>query len=413
MEKASSSTSMPTVILTVFIDLLGFGLIIPILAPLLLDPGDMLGDMSVGQRNLVYGYLIACFSITQFFFAPFIGSLSDRYGRKPVLFISLFVSLVGYLLFAYAIYIENLLLLFVGRSISGIASGNLAIIYSAIADLSKPEEKAKNFGLVGMAFGIGFVFGPLLGGVLSDSQIVSWFNFTTPFLFASGLVILNLILVYTTFPETLAHPNKKAKITLLSSVQELRKATSNPNLRAIFLVIFLTNFGFTFFTQFIQPFLIEKFDFDQSDIGFLFGYIGIFIAFTQGVLVRLASKRFGPVPIVAISLLSLSLVFLMLLVPETTLGLYLIMPGIAIAQGMSNPNLYAIVSNSVPEHLQGETLGMQQSVTSLAQLAPPIIGGYVLSLQYTFPIWLAAGVTFLAWIAFILQFGFKDKNKNK
>ncbi len=408
MVTSSTSSSMPTIVLTVFIDLLGFGIIIPILAPLLLDPGDMLAGMEEENRNLVYGYLIGSYSISQFFFAPFIGALSDRYGRKSILFISLIAGLSGYLIFAYGIYTQDLILLFVGRCTSGIASGNLAIIYSAIADISEPEEKAKNFGLVGMAFGIGFIFGPLLGGVLSDKEIISWFNFTTPFLFAALLVVCNLLLVFTSFPETLKHPNKNARLSLLSSVRDLGKAMSNQQLRAIFLVIFLINFGFTFFTQFIQPFLIKKFGFDQSDIGFLFGFVGIFIAITQGLIVRYVSKFYGPVPVVALSTFMLGVVFLLILVPETTLGLYLIMPGVALAQGLANPNLYAIVSNSVPKHLQGETLGMQQSVTSIAQFVPPIIGGYVLSIQFTFPIWLAAATTLLASLAFIIQFGWKD-----
>jgi DHA1 family tetracycline resistance protein-like MFS transporter len=405
-QRRVSGRPILTIFLTVFIDLLGLGIIIPILAPLLLDPGDMLQGMPSEDRNMIFGYLIATFSIFQFFFAPLLGSLSDHFGRKKVLFFSLFATLAGYLLFAYGISSRQLWLLFASRCLSGIAAGNLSVIFSAIADLSSPKEKAKNFGLVGMAFGLGFIIGPVLGGILSDAEIVSWFTFSTPFLFAGGLVVVNMLLVYFAFPETLRTPTEELRLSFFTGFRNIRKAFYNPDLRAIFIVIFLVNFGFTFFTQFFQPFLIERFSFDQSDIGFLFGFIGIVIAFTQGVLVRVTSRYVGPRKIVAVALLMLVGAFLLILWPETVLMLYLVIPGVAISQGLANPNLSAMVSNAVPSDLQGETLGIQQSVQSLAQLVPPIVGGYVLSIQVAFPIWLAAGATLLAWLAFILQFGF-------
>jgi DHA1 family tetracycline resistance protein-like MFS transporter len=405
-QRRVSGRPILTIFLTVFIDLLGLGIIIPILAPLLLDPGDMLQGMPSEDRNMIFGYLIATFSIFQFFFAPLLGSLSDHFGRKKVLFFSLFATLAGYLLFAYGISSRQLWLLFASRCLSGIAAGNLSVIFSAIADLSSPKEKAKNFGLVGMAFGLGFIIGPVLGGILSDAEIVSWFTFSTPFLFAGGLVVVNMLLVYFAFPETLRTPTEELRLSFFTGFRNIRKAFYNPDLRAIFIVIFLVNFGFTFFTQFFQPFLIERLSFDQSDIGFLFGFIGIVIAFTQGVLVRVTSRYVGPRKIVAVALLMLVGAFLLILWPETVLMLYLVIPGVAISQGLANPNLSAMVSNAVPSDLQGETLGIQQSVQSLAQLVPPIVGGYVLSIQVAFPIWLAAGATLLAWLAFILQFGF-------
>ena len=405
-------TPIFTIFLTIFIDLLGVGIIIPILAPLLLDKGGMLPpEVSFAQRTQILGFLIATFSLFQFLFAPLLGSMSDKYGRKKVLFSTLFVTFFSYLLFAYGIYVHNIVILFISRAFQGIAASNISIIYSALADISTPQSKAKNFGLVGMAFGLGFIIGPVLGGVLSDDSLVSWFSFSTPFLLAAGLALVNIFLVKYEFQETLTELNVNAKITPFAGLKNLKKAFSNEVLRVVFLVVFFFTFGFTFFTQFFQVYLIEKFYFDQSDIGFLFGYIGILLVFTQGVLVRAASRRLDPQAVLVFSLLLLMVGYLVLLIPDTTGGLYAVLPLIPIAQGLTSPNLSAMISNSAPRHLQGETLGMQQSVQSLAQLLPPIIGGFVVALTIDIPMWLAAGCALLSWLVFI--FGYWKKSKKK
>lgn len=407
-ESRTSGNPMPTIFLTVFMDLLGLTLIIPILAPLLIDSNDLLGpEVSEGSRNLWYGIVIGIFSLCQFVGAPLLGSASDRVGRKRVLYITLSGTLVGYLFIAYSIWTGSLVLLLIGRAIQGLSAGNISVIYSAIADISKPEEKAKNFGLVGVAFGLGFIIGPVMGGVLSDPEIVSWFSFVTPFLVSATLVVLNLFMVHFLFPETNVNRNPDAPIAVLAGLQNLGKAFRSPDLRSIFIVVFFFTFGFTFFTQFIQVYLIRDFSFDQADIGYLFGYIGFVIAFTQGVLVRYLSGRVAPANILRVALFCLSIAFMLLLIPDQTLGLYLLMPLVAINQGIANPNISATVSNMAPAHLQGQTLGMQQSVQSLAQIIPPLIGGFALSISASSPIWLASGSIFIAWLAFVVQFGLK------
>ena len=259
-KRGSKSNPILTIFLTVFLDLLGVTLIIPILAPLLLEPEGILPQaMEYGERTRLLGYLIATFSVFQFIGAPIVGALSDKYGRRRVLFTTLFVTLTGYLLFASGIVMQEIVLLFVGRSLSGIAAGNLSVIYSAIADISTPEAKAKNFGLVGMAFGLGFIIGPVVGGILSDPGIVSWFSFATPFYAAALLVVANLIVVYVEFPETLTKFNQQSRVTLATAFRNVKRAFANPQLRTLFSSIFFFTFGFTFFTQFFQVFLIEKF----------------------------------------------------------------------------------------------------------------------------------------------------------
>lgn len=405
-DKPKTQRTMGLIIMTVVLDFLGLGLIIPIFALLLLEDQTLLGP-EVGDevRNITYGMLIATFSICQFLSAPLLGTASDRYGRKPILFISLMGTIVGYLLIALGIYLQDLVWVFIGRGVQGMAAGNLSIVYSAISDISQPEEKPKNFGLVGVAFGIGFIIGPVVGGVLSDPTISPYFSFMTPFLAAAFLVLVNLILVYLRFPETLAQPDASAKISARSAGENLWKAARHKELGPMFLVVFFFTFGFTFFTQFIQPYMIKVFSFDSSDLGFILGYIGVIVALTQGLLVRVLSRRAAPASILRVSLAALSVSFLIILIPTKVWELYLFLPLMAIWQGIANPNISALISNLAPPQQQGQVLGMQQSVSSFAQIWPPLIGGVVTTWSISSPMWLAAIMVGFAWLAFVIQFG--------
>lgn len=408
-QKSRQPKPLGLIFATTLLDLLGLTLIIPIFAPMLTESNAVLGpEVSDEMRNFLYGLLIATFPFFQFIGAPLLGTLSDRIGRKKVLYLTLSGALISYFVTAVGVVQGSIALLFVGRIIQGASAGNLSVIYSAIADISADGEKAKNFGLVGAAFGIGFVIGPLVGGILSEPEYVSWFSFATPFFFAAGLVGLNLLLVWRIFPETNQNPNPEAELTPWKGFQNLAKAFSNPSLRSIFIVVFFFTFGFTFFTQMIQLFLIKLFDFNQSDIGELFGFVGVLLALTQGLIVRYLSNKVSPRPVLRITILTLSASFLLLLIPDQTLGIYLFMPFIVISQGIANPNLSSMVSNLAPKHLQGETLGMQQSVQALAQIVPPLAGGIIVSYSITSPMWLAALSVFIAWLAFMWQFGRKN-----
>ena len=246
-----------------------------------------------------------------------------------------------------------------------------------------------------------------MGGTLSNADLVPWFSYTTPFLFAAGLVLVNLLLVWFRFPETLKNPNQEAKFSLVSGLKNVGRAFGNPQLRSIFIVVFLISFGFTFFTEFIQPFLIDSYGYDEFDIGLLFGYVGIWIVLTQAVFLRFATQRFQPRGLVMFFLPVLGATFLAILLPKVGLGQYIVFPFIAIAYGMVGPNVTSMISNSVSEKIQGEVLGIQQSVNSLALLITPLIGGYVLNWGVKYPILIAAGAMGLAWIAFVVRFARK------
>lgn len=358
---------MGVVFFTTFLDLLGVGIIIPIIAPLFLDvEHHLLPDhYTFSDRTIAMGLLISSFSFMQFFGSSFLGALSDRFGRKKVLFASIAGSALGYVILATGIELGLPALLFAGRMLNGFCAGNLAVIYSAIADISSTNDKSKNFGLVGAAFGIGFVIGPFMGGQLADPHVVSWFTYATPFWVAALLSLLNLVLISFRFTETIGQKVNRS-LNFTTGIKNLRIAFTHTQLRTVFLVSFLFIFGFTFFTQFIQVYLIEVFDYKQSDIGQLFAYMGIWIALTQGGIIRPVSKRFAPTATLRFSLLFLAVAMLALLLPSASWQLFLALPFVSIFQGLTSPNITATVSNLAGNDIQGEILGINQSVSAFA-----------------------------------------------
>ncbi len=412
MEEKKKLHPLLAVFITIFIDMLGIGIIIPVFAPLIIDNthGMLPADMPPVTRNLIYGVLCATFPFFQFFGAPILGTLADKHGRKKILQITLVGTFTGYVLFAISIHYQILWLLFIARAIPGFMGGNISIVSAALADISKPEEKAKNFGIIGMAFGLGFILGPFLGGVLASSDVCRYFDYSTPMWFTSLLTLLNIYYVKTQFPETF-RPNAPGKVTLMAGINNIRKALGLVNMRIILATVFLQCFGFSFFMQFNQVFLIKKFHFDEKSIGLLFGYIGLWIAFTQGVIVRNTAKKFAPPQILKLSLAGLSITILALLIPDQWWVLLLINPFIAIFQGLTQPNQTSIVSALASKETQGEILGIQQSMASLAFIFPPLIAGVIVSIDYRLPIIAASVVTMMAWAIFFFLFRESPKSK--
>jgi len=394
-----------TIFLTVFIDMLGIGIIIPVLPALFFsETSSFFGsEVLYEQRAIMYGFLLGAYPFMQFFGAPVLGALSDRYGRKPMLMISLFGTMIGYFLFAIALKESILWLLFFSRLLPGFTGGNISIVQSAIADVSKGEDRTKNFGLVGMAFGLGFILGPALGGLLADDSVVSWFTVSTPFWFTTILTFINILLVQFIFKETLKDSETRS-VSFFTGFRNLLYSFKMPNLRVIFTVALLLSLGFAFFTQFFAVALIEKFDYTEKDIGLFYAWVGIWLVFTQGVLVRNLAKRFKPSKLLRYSILGLSIATTLVIFPESVTWEYLIAPLIAFSQGITAPNLLTTVSNQASPSQQGQILGINQSMQSFGAFIPPIIGGYLTALNYLYPLIACGIIIFLAWIVFITLF---------
>jgi DHA1 family tetracycline resistance protein-like MFS transporter len=402
-----------TILFTVFLDLLGVGIIIPILGTLFISDNTLFAA-SVGfqTRAFLLGVLIACYPLAQFFGAPILGSLSDKYGRKKLLIISLIGTFIGYILFSAGLIYSSLALIFISRVIDGFTGGNVSIALSAIADISDHKSRTKNFGLVGMVFGLGFILGPFIGGKLAHISLSPYLVHAAPFLFTAALSLINIGLVLYRFPETLKE-TRDSKATLLMGLGNIKNAFAIKETRIMFIVVFLASFGFNFFTQFFQVFLIEKFSFNESNIGNMFAYMGIWIAITQGFITRLLARKTGPVKALSWSLICLALVLPFLMLAQKAWWIYLIMPFIALTWGITNPNSTSLVSALADERSQGEIMGINQSIQSLSQAFPPLIAGVLVSFSLNLPILVASICIGSAWLVFTLLFRLPEKARQR
>src|SRR5438067_3942031 len=271
------------IFITVFIDLIGFGIVIPVL------PYYAEGT-KFGATPTQVGLLFASYSVMQLVFAPVLGRLSDKYGRRPILLISLLGTCAGFLILGFA---TTLWMLFVGRIIDGISGGNISTAQAYIADVTTKENRAKGMGLIGAAFGLGFVFGPAIGGILSRWGV------NVPFLFAGGLAFANAILLYFTLPETVT-PNHPARISAASGrgLKQLIDSLRQPRLGFVLTIYFLSIVAFSIMTASFSLFLMFRLGYDAWHNGWIFAFVGIISATIQGGLIGKIVKRFGEPPLV-------------------------------------------------------------------------------------------------------------------
>lgn len=390
-------------LLTVFIDSLGFGLIFPILSPLILNnEGGLFGDQtSLATRGWVFGLLISCFCIGQFFGGPILGALSDRIGRKKILFASLWMALASYLLAGTSLLGQSLTGLLLARILSGLAASNYPIAQSMVVDSSEEKDKAKNFGLLGMAWGVGFVLGPYLGGKLSDANFMGFNDLATPFWFAAALCALNLAMLPLCLKETLVH-KQQTTLSLLAGIQHLKKAFQHPKLQKIFIVVFIFSLGWGFFTEFSPVFLIRHFEFTRSQIGNFYAYVGLCVAVCQGILIRPFLKKFSTDPLFASALFSLGLILpLMLLVPNASY-LFGVLPLLALAESLIMTTASTLVSNYSDKSSQGEMLGIHNSIQWSAIGITPLFSGSFVALYPHLPITVASCCMLLASLFFLM-----------
>lgn len=396
------SPTIAIVFFTVLTDMLGVGILIPIIPLLLTDQSYAYHlPLTLSQGYVILGFLVAIFPFMQFLATPILGQISDHIGRRKVLAFSLAGTAISYAIFAIGIVFKNIPLLFISRALDGITGGNIAVAQAAIADSSAPEQRAKNFGLIGAAFGIGFIVGPFLGGELSNPHLVSWFNATTPFWFAAILSTLNTLSVIFFFRETLKQ-KVEGKVHALQSFLNIQAAFLSEKFRAFFGTSFLYISGFTFYTTFFGVFLIQKFGYDQGSIGLYFAYIGVFIALTQGFVTGFVAKRWSHTSVITVAIFVLALTLLGLALSPVSWLLYIIAIPQCVCVGLIMANLAALVSVNAGGHEQGKMLGINASVQALGQAIPPVISGYIAATSsVTVPIMTSAAIVFVAALSFV------------
>ncbi|MEP2028478.1 MAG: TCR/Tet family MFS transporter [Paracoccaceae bacterium] len=393
------SKNLPLIFIlcTVMIDAIGIGLIFPVMPDLIRDVGG--GDLA--NAAIWGGILTSAFAVMQFLFGPVIGSLSDRYGRRPILLISLIVMAADYMVMAVA---GTIWLLLVGRIVGGIASATYATASAYVADISEPNEKAKNFGLIGASFGIGFVLGPAFGGLLGE------FGTRAPFYAAAGLAFANTILGYFVLKETVSDAIRRSfQWRRANPLGALLSVGKLPGLTALLLVFFFYQMAGAVYVSVWPYFTAELFDWSPGMIGASLALYGGCYAFSQGLLVAPAIKWFQDRGTVTLGLcletvtlvffgLATSGFYVMLVIPITALG----------AVGL--PALQAIMSRRVADDAQGELQGLLASLVSLATIIAPLLmtrtfatfsGSEARYYQPGAPFLLAAGIMVLSIFIFV------------
>ncbi len=395
------------VILTIFLDALGFAILVPIVPQLFANPGSnfyiLPADWSVDTGYLLLGAMLGLFPLMQFFSTAILGQLSDKFGRQKILIYTIAGTSLSYILFAIGILTKTIPLLFFARALAGITTGNLSVAQAAIADITEPKDRAKNFGLVGAAFGIGFIIGPFIGSILSDPSVISWFNPSTPFWFAAIMSAINVISVKFNFKETNKLKTNHPHIKITQSVTNIIKVFKLKNLRLLYLTNFLFFSGFTFFVTFIGVVLIDKFKFTQLQMGYFFSFMGICFALSQAVGTRIVARYFPERKVLRFSMILGGLAVFLIFLTSQWQFLLILAPILSLANGLSMSNILGLISRSSDQTIQGEILGINFSVQALGQLIPPILSGFIAaSFTPETPLLVSSIVMFISGIVFIL-----------
>lgn len=392
MPRQAPNHRSPLVIIfiTVFIDLIGFGIVIPVL-PLYAE--------RFGASPLVIGLLLGIYSAMQLIFAPLLGKLSDHVGRRPVLLLSLLGTSAGFLLMGFA---HTLQLLFVARIIDGVTGGNISTALAYIADVTPPEHRSRGMGLVGAAFGLGFVVGPALGGLMSHISLAA------PFFLAAGLAAANSVALYFFLPESLP-PERRHHAAAQPSLIAVFHAAHARSLGLTIATYFLTTVAFSLLTATYPLFTERRFGYGATQNGYIFACLGLLGAIIQGGLLGWLVKVWSDrsLAVVGVGLLTVSL-FALPLSPTAAI-LFLTTAGVAIGHGLVASTLNGLASQHVSPVFQGRVLGIMQSAASGARIVGPVLGGWLLNhdaVQMTAvfgrtPYW-AGGVVMLAALALAL-----------
>jgi DHA1 family tetracycline resistance protein-like MFS transporter len=352
----SSRSKLGVIFLTVFIDLMGFGFILPILPYY---------AQQFGAGGLGFGALLAIYSVMQFVATVVLGRLSDRVGRRPVLLTTITVGAVGYLLFAEA---GGFWALFLARAISGFAGGNISVAQAYIADVTSPDERSKGMGIVGAAFGLGFVIGPALGGIAAHYGGPRAAGFA-----AAGLEIVNLISAWFILVESLGTEHRAARP--LIDTQHLRQGLTDPKLRPAFLMFGLLPLAFTGYMIGLPLYAKEAFGWGSRELGWIFSVIGVVAAVVQGYLLGKLLRRTGNRTLILAGTVGMAIATAGMPFSPRAVVLYPWVVLLAASNGIAIPAITGLVSTLAGPSEQGATLGAAQALSAAGRLTGPLLWG--------------------------------------
>lgn len=348
------------IFITVLIDCIGIGIIFPVAASIITE----VSHVNVNEATTYSGWMMASYAIMQFFFSPVLGGLSDRFGRRPILLLSLLGLGIDYLFLALA---NTLPLLFLGRIIAGVCGASFQTSFAYIADVSPPEKRAQNFGMMGAAFGFGFIIGPFIGGMFSE------YGTRVPFIAAACLSLLNFLYGFFILPESLKIENRRAfdlkRANPFGAFIQLKK---NKAIRILVIGMFMLYLAGQIMPA-IWPFY-TKFLFSWSDreIGYSLAFVGVMVAIVQGGLIKWTQKNFGPVRSVYIGML-FYIIGLCLFACASQSWMVYAFTLIYCLGGIAPPSLQGIISGKIPANEQGELQGMMTALMSLSTILSPLL----------------------------------------
>jgi DHA1 family tetracycline resistance protein-like MFS transporter len=360
MQLGKSKYALNFIFLTLLIDITGLGIIIPVMPKLI---GQLTGEgLSVASEY--GGWLTFAYAFMQFIFAPILGNLSDKYGRRPVLLLSLLGFGIDYLFLAFA---PSIFWLFIGRIIAGIAGASMTTAMAYIADVSTPEKRAQNFGIVGAAFGLGFIIGPVLGGVLGQ------FGTRIPFFAAAGLALLNFLYGYFILPESLTKENRRPfnfkTANAWASLSRLKRYPKVLSLAGALVLVYLASYALQSVWTYYNMY---KFGWTEALVGYSLGFVGITIAVVQGGLIRIIIPKLGQERSLYIGLALYSFGYILFAFASETWMMFAFMVPYSLG-GIAGPALQGIMSNQVPANEQGELQGTLTGLMSLTAIFGPLL----------------------------------------
>lgn len=406
MSNEKSLLSILPLFLVLFIDGMGLGLLFPILNALIIDPnaGFFPRELSIGMRDFYYGLTIGIFMICWFFGAAMLGDLSDSVGRKKSLMICLIGAFLGYLLCALAVEWQSFAALIIGRVIAGFTAGSQPIAQAAIVDVSSDANKARNIGLILLAVSLGFVFGPVFGGLLSDPRLISWFNFSTPLYFAALISLLNALLLYFFFQETFSKAKEKIVIRWDHAIQVFKSAFTHPTIKHYSVVMLVMIFGWSNYFSFVPLYLLQVYHYSAMQNSLFLAVLGLGFSIGCAFVVDWCTLRFKLTNVVIVGLVLTSLNVLLILVRRYEWLAWVATFNVGISLSVAYSVLLAIFSNQVSKDEQGWVMGVTGSISALCFGITSLFTGIIAQVGATLPILLAfAGLSLSALVLFFVK----------